>query len=183
MILTFRLLYLCFHMFRSICSIECIDHIFYVELIVCIICIHMITLGSPCIRHEVLARTWCPVGQARKAWLGHVVRITKQEVLTRVGMTQIVKQGVMARIGKVRIAMYWRLPRGKCVSDRELAYILVGLGEWLDIDSNRAGYTGCVCTLEEFLIYHRCWLCVFSHRHGVSTSLRDYVLSNRVGYT
>ena len=123
----------------------------------------MITLGSPCNRHEVLARTWCPVGQARKTWLGHMVRITKQEVLTRVGMTRIVKQGVMARIGKFRIAIYWRLPRDKCVSDRELAYIMVGLSEWLDIDSNRAGYTGCVCTLEEFLIYHRCWLCMFSY--------------------
>ena len=29
-----RLLYLCSHMFRSICSMECIDHMFYVELIV-----------------------------------------------------------------------------------------------------------------------------------------------------
>src|SRR5579862_3348228 len=121
-----RLLYLCFHMFRSICSIECINHMFYVELIVCTICIHMITLGSPCNRHEVLARTRCPVGQARKTWLGHVVWITKQEVLTRVGMTRIVKQGVMARIGEFQIAMHWRLSRGKCASDRELAYILVG---------------------------------------------------------
>src|SRR6202021_2283972 len=101
--LTFRLLFLCFHMFRFICSIECIDHIFYIYFIVWIICIHMITLGSPCNRHEVLARTWCPVGQARKTWLGHVVRITKQEVLTRVGMTRLVKQEVMARIGEVRI--------------------------------------------------------------------------------
>ena len=168
--LTFRLLYLCFHMFRSICSIECIDHMFYVELIVCIICIHMITLGSPCKRHEVLVR----VG---------MTRIAKQEVLPRVGMTRIGKQGVMARVGRTRIVMHWRLPRGKCVSDRELAYIMVGLGEWLDIDSNRAGYTGCVCTLEEFLIYHRCWLCMFSYIYGGSASLRDYVLSNRVGYT
>src|SRR5579862_7872281 len=156
MILTFRFLYLCFHMFRSFCPIECIDHIFYVELIVCIICIHMITLGSPCKRHEVLVR---------------------------VGMTRIGKQGVMARVGRTRIVMHWRLPRGKCVSVRELAYIMVGLGEWLDIYSDRAGYMGCVCTLEEFLIYHRCWLCVFSHRYGVSTSLRVYRLSNRVGFT
>jgi|SRR5579862_2910081 hypothetical protein len=170
MILTFRFLYLCFHMFRSFCPIECIDHIFYVELIVCIICIHMITLGSPCKRHEVLVR----VG---------MTRIAKQEVLPRVGMTRIGKQGVMARVGRTRIVMHWRLPRGKCVSVRELAYIMVGLGEWLDIDSDRAGYTGCVCTLEEFLIYHRCWLCVFSHRYGVSTSLRVYRLSNRVGFT
>ena len=170
-------------MFRSSCVIECIDHMFYIVLIVCIICIHMITLGSPCNRHEVLARTRCPVGQARKTWLGHVVRLTKQEVLTRVGMTRLVKQEFMARIGEVRIAMHWRLSRGKCALDMELAYILVGLGEWLDINSNRAGYTGCVCTLEEFLIYHRCWLCVFSHRYGVFTSLRVYRLSNRVGFT
>ena len=91
-ILVSRLLYLCSHMFRSSCSMKCIDHMFYVELIVCIICIHMITLGSPCKRHEVLARTRCPVSQAKKSWLGHVVRITKQEVLTRVRMTRIVKQ-------------------------------------------------------------------------------------------
>ena len=146
---------------------ECIDHMFYVELIVCIIYINMITLGSHCKRHEVLTRTRCLNSQARESWLGHEVRITKQEV--------------MAKIRNVRIAMHWRLSRGKCALDRELAYILVGLGEWLDIESNRVGYTGCVCTLEEFLIYHRCWLCVFSYRYGVSTSLRDYVLSNRVG--
>ena len=167
-------------MFRSICSMECIDHMFYVELIVCIICIHMITLGSPCNRHEVLARTWCPVGQARKTWLGHVVRITKQEVLTRVGMTRIVKQEVMARIGKVRIAMHWRLSRGKCALDRELAYMMVGLGVWIDIDSKRVRYIGCVWTLEEFLIYHRCWFCMLSYIWWFS-SLRDFVLSNRVG--
>ncbi|KAK0577934.1 hypothetical protein LWI29_002514 [Acer saccharum] len=59
---------------RSICAIECIDHMFYVEMNVCIICIHMITLGSPCKRHEVLVR----VG---------MTRIAKQEVLPRVGMT------------------------------------------------------------------------------------------------
>ena len=63
-------------------------------------------------------------------------------------------QEVMARIGKVQIAMHWRLSIGMSALDRELAYILVGLGEWLDIDSKRAGYTGCVCALEEFLIYH-----------------------------
>ena len=115
---------------------KCIDHIFYVELIVCIICIHMITLGSPCKRHEVLPR---------------------------VGMTRIGKQEVMARVGRTRIVMHGRLPRGKSALDRELANILVGLGIWLDIESDRAGYTGGVCTLEEFLIYHRCWLCVLSN--------------------
>ena len=123
---------------------------FYVVLIVCIICIHMITLGSPCKRHEVLAR----VGRTR---------IAKQEVLPRVGMTRIGKQGVMARVGRTRIVMHGRLPRGKSALDRELANILVGLGVWLDIDSDRAGYTGCVCTLEEFLIFHRCWLGVLSN--------------------
>ena len=137
-------------MFRSICAIECIDHMFYVEMNVCIICIHMITLGSPCKRHEVLVR----VG---------MTRIAKQEVLPRVGMTRIGKQGVMARVGRTRIVMHGRLPRGKSALDRELANILVGLGVWLDIDSDRAGYTGCVCTLEEFLIYHRCWLSVLSN--------------------
>ena len=87
-----RLLYFYFHMFRSICSMECVDHMFYVELIVRIICIHMITLGSPCNGHEVLARTRCPNSQARESWLGHEVWITKQEVLTRVGRSRIVKQ-------------------------------------------------------------------------------------------
>ena len=48
---------------------ECIDHMFYVELVVCIICIHMITLGSHCKRHEVLVR----VG---------MTRIVKQEDLS-----------------------------------------------------------------------------------------------------
>ena len=62
---------LCSHMFRSICSMECIDHMFYDELIVCIICIHMITLGSPCKRHEVLVRV-------------EMTRIAKQKVLPRV---------------------------------------------------------------------------------------------------
>ena len=133
---------LCSHMFRSSCSMECIDHMFYVELIVCIICIHMITLGSPCKRHEVLTRTRCPDSQARKSWLGREVWITKQEV--------------MARIGKVRIVMHGRLLRGMSALDKELASILVGLDVWIDIDSKRARYMGCVCTLEEFLIFHRC---------------------------
>ncbi|KAK1557391.1 hypothetical protein Q3G72_023793 [Acer saccharum] len=111
---------------------------FYVVLNVCIICIHMITLGSPCKRHEVLVR----VG---------MTRIAKQEVLPRVGMTRIGKQGVMARVGRTRIVMHGRLPRGKSALDRELAIVLVGLGVWLDIKSDRAGYTGVVCILEEFL--------------------------------
>ena len=137
-------------MFRSICAIECIDHMFYVDLIVCIICIHMITLGSPCKRQEVLAR----VG---------VTWIAKQEDLPRAGMTRIDKQEVMARVRRTRIVMHGRLPRGKSALDRELAIVLVSLGVWLDIDSDKAGYTGGVCTLEEFLIYHRCWLCVVSN--------------------
>ena len=137
-------------MFRSICAIECIDHMFYIDLIVCIICIHMITLGSPCKRHEVLAR----VG---------MTRIAKQEDLSRVGRTRIGKQEVMARVGRTRIVMHGRLPRGKNALDRELAIVLVGLGVWLDIDSDIAGYMGGVCTLEEFLIYHRCWFCVLSN--------------------
>ncbi|KAK0607836.1 hypothetical protein LWI29_021318 [Acer saccharum] len=86
----------------------------------------MITLGSPCKRHEVLVR----VG---------VTRIAKQEVLPRVGMTRIGKQGVMARVGRTRIVMHGRLPRGKSALDRELAIVLVGLGVWLDIESDRAG--------------------------------------------
>ncbi|KAK1567099.1 hypothetical protein Q3G72_008160 [Acer saccharum] len=135
---------------RSICAIECIDHMFHVEMNVCIICIHMITLGSPCKRHEVLVR----VGMT---W------IAKQEDLPRVGMTRIGKQEVMARVGRTRIVMHGRLSRGKSALDRGLANILVGLGVWLDIDSDRAGYTGCVCTLEEFPIYHRCWLSVLSN--------------------
>ena len=59
--------------------------------------------------------------------------------------------------------MHRRLPRGMSALDRELACILVGLGLWIDIDSKRAGYMGCVCTLEEFLIYHRCWFCMLSN--------------------
>ncbi|KAK1568212.1 hypothetical protein Q3G72_021745 [Acer saccharum] len=102
---------------------------FYVVLNVCIICIHMITLGSPCKRHEVLVR----VG---------MTRIAKQEVLPRVGMTRIGKQGVMARVGRTRIVMHGRLPRGKSALDRELAIMLVGLGIWLDIESDRAGRPG-----------------------------------------
>ena len=143
MFLHLNFYYLCFHMFRSSCSIECLDHMFYVELLLCIICIHMITLGSPCKRHEVLVR----VG---------MTRIAKQEVLTRVGRTRIVKQEVMARIGKVWIAMHRRISRCMSALDRELAYILVGPGVWLDIESDRARYMGYVCTLEEFLIYQRC---------------------------
>ncbi|KAK0593081.1 hypothetical protein LWI29_030446 [Acer saccharum] len=76
----------------------------------------MITLGSPCKRHEVLTRTRCPDSQARKSWLGQKVRITKQEV--------------MARIGKVRIVMHWRLSRGMSALDSELATLLVGPGIW-----------------------------------------------------
>ena len=100
-------------MFRSICAIECIDHMFYVVLIVCIICIHMITLESPCKRHEVLTRTRSPDNQARKSWLGREVRITEQEI--------------MVIVGKTRIVMHGRLPRGMSALDRELACMLVGL--------------------------------------------------------
>jgi hypothetical protein len=123
---------------------------FYDVLIVCIICIHMITLGSPCKRHEVLVR----VG---------MTRIAKQEVLSRVLRTWIDKQEVMARVGRTWIVMQGRLSRGKCALDRELAYILVGPGVWLDIESDRAGYMGYVCTLEEFLIYQRYWLGMISN--------------------
>ena len=137
-------------MFRSSCTMECIDHMFYVVLIVCIICIHMITLGSPCKRHEVLVR----VG---------MTRIGKQEDLSRVGRTWIGKQEVMARVGRTRIVMHGKLLRGMSALDRELACMLVGLGVWLDIDSKRARYMGCVCTLEEFLIFHSCWFCVLSN--------------------
>ena len=90
----------------------------------------MIPLGSPCKRHEVLTRTRCLDSQARKTWLRQEVRITKQEV--------------MAKIGKVRIAMHWRLSRGMSVLDRELSTILVGLDVWLDIDSNREWYMRCI---------------------------------------
>ena len=69
----------------------------------------------------------------------------------------------MARIKKVRIAMHYKFPRGMSALDRELAIVLVGLGVWLDIESDRVGYTGCVCTLEEFLIFNRCWFCVLSN--------------------
>ncbi|KAK1575377.1 hypothetical protein Q3G72_004908 [Acer saccharum] len=94
------------------CSVECINHIFYVELLVCIICIYMITLGSLYKRHEVLTRIRCPDSQVRKTWLGQEVRITKQEV--------------MARIEKVWIAMHGRLSRGMSALDRDLATLLVG---------------------------------------------------------
>ncbi|KAK0585138.1 hypothetical protein LWI29_023904 [Acer saccharum] len=110
---------------------ECIDHMFYVELIICIICIHIITLGSPCKRHEVLVR----VGRTR---------IAKQEVLFKVERTRIGKKGVMARVGRTQIVMHARLPRGMSALDRELACILVGLDLWIDIDSKRAGYMGCI---------------------------------------
>ena len=123
---------------------ECIDHMFYVVLIDCIICIHMITLGSPCKRHEVLVR----VG---------MTRIAKQEVLPRVLRTWMGKQEVLSRVGRTLIVMHGRLSRGMCALYRELAYILVGPGVWLDIESDRAGYMRCVCTLEEFLIFQRCW--------------------------
>ena len=87
-----------------------------------------------------------------------MTRIAKQKVLSRVLRTWIDKQGVMTRVGRTWIVMQGRLFRGMCALDRELAYILVGLGVWLDIESDRAGYMGYVCTLEEFLIYQRCWL-------------------------
>ena len=138
---------------------------FYDVLIVCIICIHMITLGSPCKRHEVLVR----VG---------MTRIAKQEVLSRVMRIWIDKQEVMARVRRTWIVMQGRLSRGKCALDRELAYILVGPGVWLYIESDRAGYMGCVCTLEEFLIFQRCWFW-YEFQYVVVTSLRDFVSSNR----
>ena len=74
-----------------------------------------------------------PDSQARKSWLGCEIWITEQEV--------------MARVGRTRIVMHGRLPRGMSALDRELACILAGLGVWIDIDSKRAGYMGCVCTL------------------------------------
>ena len=126
-------------MFLSLVSMECIDHMFYVELLVCIICIHLITLGSPCKQHEVLTRTRCPDSQARKTWLGQEIWITKQKV--------------MARIRKVWIAMHGKLSRGMSALDRELATLLVGPDVWLNIDSNRECYMGCALALEEFLIF------------------------------
>ncbi|KAK0580243.1 hypothetical protein LWI29_038475 [Acer saccharum] len=77
----------------------------------------MITLGSPCKRHEVLVRFG-------------MTRIAKQEDLSRVGRTRIGKQEVMARVGRTQIVMHGRLPRGMSALDRELAIILVGLGVW-----------------------------------------------------
>ncbi|KAK0570684.1 hypothetical protein LWI29_005009 [Acer saccharum] len=53
-------------------------------------------------------------------------------------MTRIGKQGVMARVGRTR-SHAGEVPRGKSALDRELAIVLVGLGIWLDIDSDRAG--------------------------------------------
>ena len=73
------------------------------------------------------------------------------------------KQEVMARVGRTWIVMQGRLSGGKCALYRELAYILVGPDVWLDIESDRAGYMGYVCTLEEFLIYQRCWLSMISN--------------------
>ena len=122
---------------------EYIDHMFYVKLLVCIICIHGSHLGSPCKRHEVLTRTRCPDSQARKSWLGQEIWTTKQEV--------------MARIGNVRIAMHWKLPRGMSALDKELATLLVGPDVWLDINSNRECCMGYALDLVEFLIFQRCW--------------------------
>ena len=113
----------------SLVSMECIDHMFYIELLVCIIYIHGSHLGSPCKRHKVLTRTSGLDSQARKTWLGQEVWITKQKV--------------MARIRKVLIAMQGRLSRGMSALDRELAMTLVGPGVWIDIDSNREWYMGC----------------------------------------
>ncbi|KAK0597679.1 hypothetical protein LWI29_027549 [Acer saccharum] len=87
-----------------------------------------------------------------------MTRIAKQEVLPRVGMTRIGKQEVMARVGRTRIVMHGRLPRGKSALDRELANILVGLGVWLDIDSDRAGYTGC-CSETSAHALECAWFC------------------------
>ena len=86
---------------------------FYVDLLVCIIYIHMITLGSPCKRNEVLVRVWR-------------TQIAKQEDLSRVGRTQIGKQWVMARVGRIWIVMHGRLPEGMSALDRELALLLIG---------------------------------------------------------
>ena len=92
-----------------------------------------------------------------------MTRIAKQEVLSRVLRTWTDKQEVMARVRRIWIVMQGRLSRGKCALYRELAYILVGLGVWLDIESDRAGFMGYVCTLEEFLIYQQCWLGLISN--------------------
>ena len=108
---------------------------FYVVLIVCIICIHMITLGSSYKRHKVLTMTRCPDSQSRKYWLGREVRITEQEV--------------MARIEKVRIIMHGRLPRGMSALHREAAIILVGLGIWFDHEISQLKTTG---ILTNFLV-------------------------------
>ncbi|KAK0580627.1 hypothetical protein LWI29_004283 [Acer saccharum] len=78
-----------------------------------------------------------------------MTRIAKQEVLPRVGMTRIGKQGVMARVGRTRIVMHGRLPRGKSALDRELAIVLVGLGVWLDIESDRAGFNEVQTTISD----------------------------------
>ena len=49
--------------------------------------------------------------------------------------------------------MHERLTKDMSALDKELAMALVGLGDWIGIDSNKEWYMGCVCTLEEFLIF------------------------------
>ena len=90
-------------------------------------------------KQEVLTRTRGLDSQVRKYWLGQEDWITKREVI--------------ARIENVRIAMQGRLSRGMSALDKELAIILVGPDIWIDIDSNRGWYMGCVCTLEEIVIF------------------------------
>ena len=108
-----------------------------------------------------MTRTRGPDSQARKSWLGQEVQITKQEV--------------MARIGKVRIAMHGRLSRGMSALDRELAMALVGLGVWINIDSNRDWCMGCLVTLEEFLIFQRCCVDIESNIEWFST-LKEFLI-------
>ncbi|KAK1558313.1 hypothetical protein Q3G72_000972 [Acer saccharum] len=124
---------------------------FYVDLIVCIICIHMITLGSPCKRHEVLVRV-------RVTW------IAKQEDLPRVGMTRIGKQEVMARVGRTRIVMHGRLPRGMSVSDRELAIVLAV--RWSSSAGRPAPLTGA-----KRLVARR-WTCAGPHQRKATSADR-----------
>ena len=54
-------------------------------------------------------------------------------------MTWIDKQEVMARVGRTWIVMQERLSRGKCALYRELAYMLVGPGVWLDMSPIERG--------------------------------------------
>ena len=61
------------------------------------------------------------------------------------------------------MAMHGRPSRGMSAMDRELATILVDPCVWLDIDSNKEWYMGGVCTLEEFLIFQRCWFGMISN--------------------